>query len=144
MTPRELVDYWMEGHGGYLEFGPNSEISRQFSETRGANQFEQFVYDKYHGDPQPGDRVDNFDYKFTVGRAFTERSEIMHIIGSWQDGVAVVDSSGINFSAQNTLSWNSFWAGRPLNDWFGVTPVGERPSDLDITIKWRKNLRPGR
>jgi len=70
MTPMGVVSYWATGSAsnGDLSFSPNSVMSQTFSQGNGAAAFEDFVYQKFDGNPKAGDTVVNFDYTFTAGR----------------------------------------------------------------------------
>lgn len=146
MTPFDVVQHWMGGNGGHLDFGPDSQMAQIFSEGRGADYFEHHVVGDFGSHPPAGDLMDNFDYRGTWGRAATnvfgldsqEFNPAEFYIGSWEDGVATSDGVSTNFTVNNRMGWNSLVFGRQINEAFGVEIFGPRASDLTMTISWNK------
>ncbi len=160
--PFELGLDFITGEGATNRyFGPGSDISKQFSEGDGAKTFEEFLSSKYDGNPQPGDGVTNFGYKFTwFFRAWTTNSA-EHFMGSWKGTAKVMDDM-ILFRAENTAGTHSLFFGRQIdeaNKFLGVTNApyphkifsvpdikafdGNRIplSNMNTTIEWTRRLR---
>ena len=140
MSPADVVKYWASGKGGTLNFVPDSELSKIFSQGNGAKAFEEFVYQKFGGKPSNGDSVTNYDYVFTWGRALRTTNTAEHVVGSWENGTAAVGDSQIRFNVSNTMGMNSLFFGRQLGE-RGITPFGDRAGDLNMTIEWTSPLR---
>ena len=157
-SPFELgVDFIMGNGETNRYFGPGSEISKEFSEGDGAKTFEDFLFNKYDGNPQPGDEVTNFGYKFTwFWRAWTTNSA-EHFMGSWKGTAKVMDDM-ILFRAENTAGVHSLYFGRQIDefnrqrgpDQFKLPSVpdiktfnGKRIpfSNMNTIIEWTRELR---
>lgn len=136
MSPADVVKYWLNGDGGHIDFGPDSKMSRIFSEGDGAEYFEKAVLAKVGSTSEAGLLIDKFAYTFTWPRAFTTLNSAEHVVGSWNNGVAVSDGSSINYTVHNRMGSNSLMGGRQLNEYFGIETTGKSSSDLTMSISW--------
>lgn len=140
LGPSDVVARWLVGDDGHLYFGPNSEMSKKFSQGRGAKTFEDFFYNKYSGGPAQADRVDNFDYTFTWFRAIKSWNLAEQVVGSWHDGVAEVVDDQLVCRIENVMSLRSLLFGRQL--WqMGMIDPKPGEGDLRMTIEWTAPLR---
>uniref|UniRef100_UPI00146FB726 hypothetical protein n=1 Tax=Zooshikella ganghwensis TaxID=202772 RepID=UPI00146FB726 len=145
MSPIDVFTYFDEvvgrnGDGGSLYFGPDSKMSQLFSQGKGAQTFERFLYDKFGGKLKNGDRVDDFGYAFNTSRFFRTNNIAEHVVGSWGGGKAVVVDQTILFRATNTMGVSSLFAGRYTEKWFGWS-IGPKASDVHMTIEWTSQVR---
>ena len=145
MSPADLLKYFggtvvQNGDGQSLYFGPDSRMSQLFSQGKGAQAFEKFVYDKFGGSLTTGDSVDDFAYKFNTPRFFGTANSAEHVVGSWGGGQARVVDQQILFRATNTMGASSFFAGRYTEQWFGWS-IGPKASDVNMTIEWTSPVR---
>jgi hypothetical protein len=145
MTPYDLLMEFggkvlNDEDGGHIYFGPESKLSKIFSEGDGAKAFEKFIYQKYGGDLSNGGRVDNFDYSFDTPRFFSTSNAAEHVIGSWENGIAIVVDTQIIFRVSNTMGVSSFFAGRYTEKW-GLGSIGPKASDIKMTIEWTSQLK---
>ena len=139
MSPADVVKYWKSGKGGHIDFGPDSEMAKIFSEGNGAKKFEKFVLAKHGSTPEEGLLVDKFAYTFTWFRASITFNSAEHVVGSWNNGVAISDGSSITYTIQNRMGLNSLMFGRQLNESFGIETVGKTASDLTMSISWQRD-----
>jgi hypothetical protein len=140
MSPSDVVLYWLSGGGGNLNFTSDSEMSKIFSQDMSAKNFEDFIYQKFNGNPQYLDGVTHYGYTFTWARAAVTFNSAEQVIGSWDTGTAVVLSDRIVFQVHNTMGANSLFFGRQLGE-HGFTPFGHSSGDLNMTIEWATPLR---
>ena len=130
MRPYDVVWYWAfndemneNGKNRYLEFGPESKMSKEFSQSIPAKEFEDHFRAKYKDNPEgleSGEMDEYFD-KFEWGEFFTwgRENSAEQVIGSFQDGTAEVIGDEIVFQIQNTMSLKSLLFGRQLAE-FGT------------------------
>ncbi len=140
MLPNEVINYWLSGKGGDLHFGPKSIMSRIFSQSLGAKEFEDALYTKFDGFPKENDFIDNYDRKFTWRRANYSFNVAEQIVGSWQDGIAIVNGGNVSFLINNPMTLKSLLFGRQLAE-LGFNPIGKMESDINMTISWERPLR---
>ncbi len=145
MSPADLLTYFggtviQNGDGQNLYFGPDSKMSQLFSQGKGPQAFENFLYDKFGGSLQTGDRVDDYGYAFNTPRFFGTTNTAEHVVGSWGGGTAVVVDQQVLFRATNTMGASSFFAGRYTEKILGWS-VGPKASDVHMTIEWTSPVR---
>ncbi len=140
MSPSDVAKYWLSSDGDTLNFPSDSEMSKIFSQGNGAQEFENYVYQKFNGNPQYLDKVERYARTFTWGRAALTLNSAEHVVGSWGNGTALVLSDRIVFQVHNRMGANSLFFGRQLGE-VGLNPFGQRTGDLNMSIEWTSPLK---
>ncbi|WP_181389775.1 FG-GAP-like repeat-containing protein [Leucothrix pacifica] len=135
-SPIGVVIDWLSGnHNGRVHFPPGSTFSNMFKEGNGADIFQSYLFEKYGGFPVGGS-MDDFGYTFTwYPRAVSTANIAEHVVGSWGNGRAYIDTNKIYFTVENTMGTGSLLFGRQLSE-LGFGGVGSQASDLHMSITW--------
>ncbi len=144
MTAFDVVEYWALGDGGELYFGPESHLSKEFSEGDGAKLLEELFYKKFDGNPPNLGSMNRVDYKYTwFFRAWNSNPSVQ-IIGTWKGHAVRVDDQ-VLFRASNSMTFNSLTFGRQRAEteweWLNPDALGPKENDLDMLIEWTRPLR---
>ena len=123
-----------------MYFGPDSKMSKIFSQGDGAKTLEEDFYKKFNGTLSDGDSMDNYDYKFNPIRFLTTANSAEHVVGSWEDAIVIVVQDQVLFRVNNTMGAGSFFYGRYTDSWFGFS-IGDKASDVNMMIEWTAPVR---
>ena len=142
--------HWAAGRGPREKFyGVDSVFSKEFASSNMAGNFESAIARKYNGNIPENAIMRNFDSNFDFEFATDLGNSASHLVGSYENGIAVREGDNVRFRVTNTMGRNSFaggnWVNRLVggNGWSNQSSPGQRrgpTQNIDMTIEWTTPL----